>query len=940
MRWTQVVGTCLCWLIAAVADAQTDRIAALIAEGDRLSAESVRQTATALLKYQEADRLAAVTPDIRLRATAKLNVVRGLYNNDAQTECLATGTEVESLARSINALDILGNLYRVTGACMLALGRFDEADATFASAAQILQTHGTSTQYALALNNRAANARLQGRLGHSIGIGQQAIAVVDRALAAGEELTPRVHFAVPFNLGKAIADSGDYVGARPYLERAFSAAERFNDIGGQMHALFDTGEWYESQGDVEKAARYYRRSLDFTRTQQNGHEFEGRSLEALGRLALGRGEFGAATQYLSDALQVYGTRELHLHLSTTLVLLARARGESGNAAGAERDLAQAIAISRRQKQSIGTVLALIERGRQRASARAIGGARADLDEAIAEANRERLLPLIPAAVAHRAAVEESAGNLHEALALYEQAADALDRIRGHIVSFDLRITFASATHQVFSGLVRVLENLHRERPADGFERRALMALERERSQSLALNAGLARGLSEPTADGPEVQIAQIQSALFAPDLADDRRRQLLTELDDAESALMMSGAATRPANTARRDVSLETLQSSLAPGEVLLEYSGGESRATVYVLTRSSFRVEHLSIGRGLADRVAFFVRALENDARDASISSGQVLSRELIEPLQLAPGSRLLIVATGTLARLPFGALPIVNRNRVEPLMFHHDISYLPSLTLFERRRSAQLGALGRRILAIADAQPPSGDTRRLPALPGSRIEAAAIARHASSTVLIGRDATEKAVKSQANAGYPIWHLATHAILDETVPERSAVVLGESDQEDGLLQAREIYQLPLQGTLVVLTGCRTADGQVSGAEGLHSLARAFLHAGGRTVAGALWELPDSGTADLVLSFYRELERGQDVASAMSRAQRTFAGRDPYASSRTWAPIVLMGDPAVTLAAQPRSSAVNAAAGAIFGMFGLVGIAVVKRRRMLVAGSQ
>lgn len=918
-------------LAASSAAAQNTRIESLIAEGDRLASEAVRQTETALVRYREADRLASSSPDVRLRASIKLKVVQGLYYNDNYTECLAVGNEVESLAGSINAQDILGNLYRATGACELALGRFDEADATFAKAGLILQTHGTSTQYALALNNRAANARIQGRLGHAIAIGQEAIGVLDRAIVAGDELTPRVHFAVPFNLGKAMADSGDYIGARPHLERAFQAAERFNDIGGQMHALFDTGEWYESQGDAERASRYYRRSLDYTRRQQNGHEMEGRSLEALGRIAVARGEFDVAIKHLTEAFRVYEAKELYLHLSTALVLLARARGENGDPMAADRDLARAIAISRRQRQSIGTVLALIERGRQRTRARAFNEARTDLDAAIDEANRERLLPLVPAAFAARAEVEEDSGHALEALAIYEQAADALDRIRGHIVSFDLRIAFGSATHQVFSGLVRVLERLHREQPGHGFDRRALMALERERSQSLELDAGLARGLIEPADPGPEVRIARIQSALFAPDLDGTRRQQLLTELDDAERRLMMGGTAARAARGSGVTASFSELQASLAEGEVLLEYSVGDRRATVYVMTRRSFRAEPLSIGPGLAERVAFFVRALETDARDAAVSSGRVLSKELLEPLRLEAGSRLLVVAAGPLARLPFAALP--TGNRAEPMLFHHDISYLPSLTLFERRRSAQLGALGRRVLAVADAPPPAGDTRRLRPLPGSRIEAAAVARHSASTLLVGKTATEGAIKSEGAGAYPIWHLATHAILDEAVPERSAVILGQSDQEDGLLQAREIYQLPLQGALVFLSGCRTADGAVSGAQGLHSLARAFLHAGGRSVAGALWEVPDTSTADLVLSFYKALERGDDAGAALAKAQRAFAGRDPYANSRTWAAIVLLGDPGVTLDAPPRSSAVNAAAFMIIGMCGWVGVSSVARRR-------
>lgn len=42
-------------------------------------------------------------------------------------------------------------------------------------------------------------------------------------------------------------------------------------------------------------------------------------------------------------------------------------------------------------------------------------------------------------------------------------------------------------------------------------------------------------------------------------------------------------------------------------------------------------------------------------------------------------------IVAAGPLARLPFAALPAARGQDVAPLMFEHDISYLPSLTLFE---------------------------------------------------------------------------------------------------------------------------------------------------------------------------------------------------------------------------------------------------------------
>ncbi len=92
----------------------------------------------------------------------------------------------------------------------------------------------------------------------------------------------------------------------------------------------------------------------------------------------------------------------------------------------------------------------------------------------------------------------------------------------------------------------------------------------------------------------------------------------------------------------------------------------------------------------------------------------------------------------------------------------------------------------------------------------------------------------------------------------DARVPGRSAVLLGRSNGDDGLLQSREIYELPLKGALIVLSGCRTADGRFSAAEGLHSLSRAFLQAGGRTVVGSLWDLPDDSAASMMMCFYTD----------------------------------------------------------------------------------
>jgi CHAT domain-containing protein len=223
-----------------------------------------------------------------------------------------------------------------------------------------------------------------------------------------------------------------------------------------------------------------------------------------------------------------------------------------------------------------------------------------------------------------------------------------------------------------------------------------------------------------------------------------------------------------------------------------------------------------------------------------------------------------------------------------------------------------------------------------RLGRLPYARDESQAIARHVGSAdVLLGANATERAVKSRPLRNYDVVHVAAHAVADDTYPERSAVMLAPGDRtEDGLLQAREIAALDLEGRIVVLSACQTAAGAILSGEGVLSLARAFFEAGAHAVIGTRWPLRDEDGAVLFEMFYRHLAGGASLSDALraTREEARTAGRPASA----WAGLVLIGNgdlrPLAARRAPATSSRQLLAPLAALAILAVLGIALSRHR--------
>ena len=140
--------------------------------------------------------------------------------------------------------------------------------------------------------------------------------------------------------------------------------------------------------------------------------------------------------------------------------------------------------------------------------------------------------------------------------------------------------------------------------------------------------------------------------------------------------------------------------------------------------------------------------------------------------------------------------------------------------------------------------------------------------------------------------------HLASHAVFRSDNPLFSFVRLA-----DGPLNVIDLYQLNLKTSLVTLSACETGMSQIKGGD-LFGLMRGCLYAGAPSLVASLWPVNDSSTAMLMGEFYRRLNAGESMASALRAAQLALCrgeqesqGRDnqSYGHPHYWAPFFLVG---------------------------------------------
>lgn len=824
------------------------------------------------------------------------------------------------------------------------------------TAADVAGACGDRAGLALTIGIRAALAGLDGRLDVFAAETERAIALAE---TGGD---PDVLARLINYRGRPLERAGDVAGAREWFDRALALAPRIPDPLTINALLSSVAKVELAQSDLRAALRHYQTLLR-SATEQGDETTAVAAEMAIGATYEQENDLELAALYMERAAARAAAIHNQQFLARSLMSLAPVYESSGRAADATRVRDQALGIARSIDDVLGVAEALRYRALAHLDRGEFAAATSDLEESLALLEKNGRSNFTPsglllmawtkveegkdlrgaaeyagrcAATSLRLGDPEASiecrkaagkafrilGEDDAALDAYMQAIAESERMRS-LVPAEARQRVLSFAGRVDAYTEAVSLLVRRGRLEEAFAL-AERAKARALLDILTSRGSLPSGTLTAAERGREAELERASAKLHAQ-LASERAAQrpdakaveTLAARADAARADREAFRSTLYARHARLraergDVELVRASDLGAllrcPSCSAIEYVVSERNTLVFIVTRNGagkprLRAHVLGVGQAeLARRVTRFRTLLvQRDLR--APEAAKALAGTLLGPAmhELAGTRVLCIVPDGPLWQLPFEALSMPDGRY---LVEHFASFYAPSLSVLREVMAPRASAPAPGTLLAVGNPAVSRGNGALPPLPEAEREVRALADlyGSSAKVLIGRRATESAVKAELPR-YRILHLATHARLVDANPMYSSLILagGGGQADDGMLEAWELLDADLHSDLAVLSACETARGRFRVGEGVIGMTWALFAAGCPSSVVSDWTVSSAGTSELMLVFHRGLLRRQGTPFAKAKALRDAKMRllrsDRFAHPFYWSAFVLIGAP-------------------------------------------
>ena len=367
-------------------------------------------------------------------------------------------------------------------------------------------------------------------------------------------------------------------------------------------------------------------------------------------------------------------------------------------------------------------------------------------------------------------------------------------------------------------------------------------------------------------------------------------------------------------------VGLEEIKSNLKKDETLIEYFfadqdiNGCRKLYIFLIAKSELSFFETCLDSLFIKDLKMIRKGMVNDhLNEASFEKYKTYTsalykmyKKLIKPVEVhLNGNKLIIIPDEELAYLPFSTFLKsppdslqINYEGLNYLLYHYAFSYSYSSSLI-----FNMEKMSKKVKVYAFAPDylnnKSDSVNRSDNLAGAKKEISAIYRWFTGRSFTGGQATESNYKSVIR--HPaILHLAMHSMSDPDNSKYSCLLFDSRKDtiEDGRLFNYEIGASRIMSPMVVLSACNTGTGTLSYGEGIMSLARGFILAGGSSVIKTFWDVNDESSAAIMKRFYYHLSKGERKDEALRLAKLDYIKIQPpaYKNPFYWAAYDVLGN--------------------------------------------
>ena len=379
-------------------------------------------------------------------------------------------------------------------------------------------------------------------------------------------------------------------------------------------------------------------------------------------------------------------------------------------------------------------------------------------------------------------------------------------------------------------------------------------------------------------------------------IREHRPDEALNVVDESRAEALADGLKLPPL---KRTVSLNARSIASRAQATILVYSLRPNASYLWAITPVRQQFYQLPGSERIVPLIQSHTKAIlaSKDVLAQANGPGRELYQALVKPVEamIPKGGKVFIIGDEALSSLNFETLLAGEES---PHFWIEDVAITnaKSLRLLSVNSEKQERYADRRMLLIGDPVYRENENAKLP---NAAQEVANVARHFAAdhrTVLTGAQASPDGYREHQPSGFSYIHFVAHATANMTAPLDSAVLLSRDHGDAGAykLYARDILQQNLHTDLVTLSACYGSGSRQYTGEGLVGLAWAFLRAGSHHVIGAMWEVSDSSTPQLMNDLYGELAKGSQPDVALRSAKLAMLhSNGVFRKPLYWAPFLL-----------------------------------------------